>query len=195
MQVRELKIPGVFEFVPPQFPDNRGSFIAPYSEIAFREATGHGLHLAQVNTSISAKNVIRGVHFATVPPGQAKYVYATSGAFLDVVVDLRVGSPTFGVVDYVRLDTDTRAAIFVPDGIGHSVLSLADDSTLNYLCSTGYNPGGEHTINAFDPAFDFPWLVDSKYSGRDFILSDRDAAAPLHSAATDVLPNYADCQA
>ena len=100
---------------------------------------------------MSRAGTLRGVHFADVPPGQAKYVTCPRGAVLDFMVDVRVGSPTFGVVDVVRLDSEHRRAVYLPEGVGHAFLALEDDSTLTYLCSTGYAPGREHGINPLDP--------------------------------------------
>src|SRR5579885_1710214 len=126
MQTRALTIPDAFEFRPTAFPDDRGMFAAPYQEAAFSKAVGHPLTVAQTNHSISRRGVIRGVHFADVPPGQAKYVYCPVGAVLDVVIDLRVGSPTFGAVDTVVLDDADRRAVFIPEGLGHAFCSLRE---------------------------------------------------------------------
>src|SRR5262250_1163782 len=120
MKVRELAVTGAYEFAPKSFADNRGLFVAPYSEQAFVEAIGHPLHVAQTNHSMSRRGVIRGVHFADVPPGQAKYVYCPRGALLDVVIDIRVGSPTFGTWDSVLCDDRNYRAVLVPEGVGHA---------------------------------------------------------------------------
>src|SRR5450756_1879313 len=91
------------------------------------------------------------VHFADVPPSQAKYVTTLSGSFIDFVIDIRVGSPTFGQWDSVLLDTVDRRAIYLAEGLGHAVCSLADNSTVMYLCSATYDPVREHAINPLDP--------------------------------------------
>ena len=96
MQVRELQVPGAFEFTPVQHGDDRGLFLEWFKVEKLVEAIGHPMTLAQANLSVSKAGTLRGVHFADVPPGQAKYVTCPRGAALDVVVDLRVGSPTFG---------------------------------------------------------------------------------------------------
>ncbi|MCZ9337371.1 dTDP-4-dehydrorhamnose 3,5-epimerase, partial [Streptomyces sp. TRM76130] len=98
----------------------------------FREATGYDLSLAQANCSVSRRGVLRGVHFSEVPPGQAKYVTCVRGAVLDVVVDLRTGSPGFGRWEAVRLDDDTRHAVFLAEGLGHAFMALSDDATVVY---------------------------------------------------------------
>ncbi|MBO0841273.1 MAG: dTDP-4-dehydrorhamnose 3,5-epimerase family protein [Sciscionella sp.] len=191
MRVRELKIPGAFEFTPTVFGDDRGLFTVPFAQDAFVEAVGHPLRLGQTNHSVSSAGVIRGVHFADVPPGQAKYVYCPYGALLDVLVDLRVGSPTFGVHDAVRLDADEPRAIYVPEGIGHAFVALADHTVCAYLCSTGYNPAREHGVHPLDPALELPWPADIEP-----VLSNKDRAAPTLADAESagLLPSYADCQ-
>lgn len=192
MKVRELTVGGAFEFIPAVFPDDRGLFVAPYSEPAFVEALGHPLHVAQANTSLSHRGVVRGVHFADVPPGQAKYIYCPRGALLDVIIDIRVGSPTFGQWDAVRLDDAEYRAVYVAEGLGHAFLALEDNTSMAYLCSTGYNPTAEHGINPLDPALGLPWP-----STMEFVLSDRDRAAPTlaNLLAGGLLPDYATCQA
>src|SRR4051794_12136610 len=99
-----MKVPGAWEITPKQFGDPRGVFLEWFKEGPFVEAVGHPLDLRQANASVSAAGVVRGIHFADVPPSQAKYVTCPVGAVLDVVVDIRVGSPTFGQWDAVLLD-------------------------------------------------------------------------------------------
>ena len=190
METRALAIPDAFEFRPKPFPDARGLFAAPYQEPAFSKAVGHPLTVAQTNHSISRRGVIRGVHFADVPPGQAKYVYCPRGRLLDIVVDLRVGSPTFGQWDTVELDDTTLNCVYVPEGLGHAFVALEDDTAMSYLCSTGYNPAAEHGIDPFDPDLALPWPADL-----DPILSDKDASAPTlaEAQASGLLPHYTDC--
>lgn len=192
MQVRELAVPGGYEFCPPVFPDDRGLFVAPFQEPAFRDAAGHGLHVAQTNHSVSRPGVVRGVHFADVPPGQAKYVYCPRGALLDVAVDVRTGSPTFGSWDVVRLDSETYRAVYLAEGIGHAFVALADDTVMTYLCSTSYAPDREHTVNPLDPALGLPWPADVEP-----VRSGKDTAAPTLAEAAEagLLPSWQDCQA
>jgi epimerase EvaD len=192
MQVRELAVPDAYEFTPRAFPDNRGLFVAPFQESAFLEAVGYPLRVAQTNHSVSQRGVVRGVHFADTPPGQAKYVYCPSGALLDVIVDLRVGSPTFGRWDAVRVDATEYRAVYVAEGLGHAFVALEDDTVMSYLCTTGYHPGGEHGISPLDPALRLPWPTDV-----ELILSDKDTHAPslAEAEAAGLLPSYADCLA
>lgn len=190
MQVRELAVPGAFEFTPVQHGDDRGLFLEWFKIDLLRNAIGHPLELAQANLSVSKAGTLRGIHFADVPPGQAKYVSCPAGAVLDFIVDVRVGSPTFGAVDVVRLDGVDRRAVYLSEGLGHAFLALEDGSTLTYLCSTGYAPGREHGINPLDPALKLPLPADI-----EFVLSDKDAAAPTLAAARDVglLPTWTAC--
>lgn len=192
MEVRELKIPGAFEFTPRSFPDERGVFVSPYQEEPFVKAVGHPLRLAQSNHSRSRRGSVRGLHFADVPPGQAKYLYCPAGALLDVVVDIRTGSPTFGEWDAVRLDPVDFRAVYVPEGVGHAFVALEDDTVISYLCSTPYNPHAEHGICPMDPALALPWP-----SELDLLLSEKDTAAPTLTAAESagLLPSYEDCLA
>lgn len=192
MKVRELLVPGAFEFTPIQHKDGRGLFLEWFKVDRLAEAVGHPLALAQANLSVSTAGTLRGVHFADVPPGQAKYVTCPRGAVLDFVVDIRVGSPTFGVCDVVRLDGEDRRAVYLSEGLGHAFLALEDDSTLTYLCPTGYSPGREHGINPLDPALNLPLPP-----GVDFVLSDKDATAPTlaHAAERGLLPDWQTCRA
>lgn len=192
MEARELSIPGAFEFNPRTFPDGRGLFVAPFQESAFRQTVGYPLRVAQTNHSVSRRGALRGVHFADVPPGQAKYVYCPKGALLDVVIDIRVGSPTFGKWDAVVLDSVEFKALYVAEGLGHAFMALQDDTTMTYLCTTGFNPTAEHGIHPLDPALGLPWPGDVEP-----LLSDKDAAAPTlaEAEAAGLLPDYQECLA
>ncbi|HEY4018232.1 MAG TPA: dTDP-4-dehydrorhamnose 3,5-epimerase [Pseudonocardiaceae bacterium] len=190
MQARALTVPDAFEFRANTFPDNRGVFAAPYQEEVFSKTVGHPLTVGQTNHSISRRGTIRGVHFADVPPGQGKYIYCPRGRLLDFIIDVRVGSPTFGQWDSVELDDTTLNAVYLPEGLGHAFVALAEDTVMTYLCTTGYNPGGEHGIDPLDSDLALPWPTDLEP-----ILSDKDAAAPSLAEAQriDLLPRYADC--
>ena len=192
MQVRELRVPGAFEITPVQHGDDRGVFLEWFKDGVFTEALGHRFDLKQANISVSSKGTMRGVHFADVPPGQAKYVTCISGAVLDVAVDIRVGSPTFGVSDSVLLDEVDRRVIYLSEGIGHVFLALTDGAVVSYLCSEGYAPGREHGIYPLDPALGIDWPADVEP-----LLSPKDAAAPTlaEAEAAGLLPAYADCTA
>ncbi len=192
MQVDELKVPGAWSFTPRQFPDPRGVFLEWFKGAVLEQAVGHPLTVEQANHSVSSRGTLRGVHFADVPPGQAKYVYCTRGAVLDVVVDLRVGSPTFGVSDAVQLDDQDRRGIYLSEGLGHAFLALTDDANVTYLCSKPYAPGREHGVHPLDPELELPWPPDV-----EALLSEKDSAAPTLAEARQagLLPDYAQCQA
>lgn len=193
MTYRELAVPGAWEITPRQHGDPRGVFLEYFQGAPFAAATGHGFDLQQANCSVSAAGVLRGIHYADVPPGQAKYVTCARGAVLDVVVDIRVGSPTFGTWDSVLLDDVDRRAIYLSEGLGHAFISLEDDSTVLYLCSTGYSPGREHGIHPLDPEVGITWPTTARDgSSIEPQLSDKDLAAPLLRDAVDggLLPRY-----
>ena len=116
MKVRELSIPDAYEVSTDVFPDERGLFLNPFRADVLAEAIGHPLAVAQTNHSVSRAGVVRGIHFALLPPGQAKYVYCPRGAALDVVVDIRIGSPAYGRHDVVRLDDRDFRAVYLAEG-------------------------------------------------------------------------------
>lgn len=189
MLVRQLTVPGAWEVTPRQYGDDRGVFLEWFKAPVFAEQARHDLRLAQANLSVSAAGVVRGIHFADVPPGQAKYVTCAKGAVLDVVVDIRVGSPTFGAWDSALLDDVARRAIYLSEGLGHAFCSLEDGSTVMYLCSTGYASGREHGIHPLDSKIGIDWPSVGR-DGRPLTLqlSPKDASAPsLDQAARDGL--------
>jgi len=198
VQTRELSVPGAFEITPQQFGDPRGVFLEWFKDAPFTAAAGHAFDLQQANLSVSAAGVVRGIHFADVPPSQAKYVTCAKGAVLDVVVDIRVGSPTFGRWDSVLLDDVDRRAIYLSEGLGHAFMSLEDDSTVLYLCSAPYAPGREHGIHPLDPAVGIEWPRTGR-DGRPLepLLSDKDAVAPTLDEAREqgLLPRLEDVEA
>jgi dTDP-4-dehydrorhamnose 3,5-epimerase len=187
---RELSISGAWEITPTVHADSRGMFFEWFTDDEFAAMTGHRLDLRQANCSVSSAGVLRGLHFAQLPPSQAKYVTCTRGAVFDVVVDIRVGSPTFGRWDSVLLDDVDRRSIYVSEGLAHGFLALQDDSTVTYMCSAPYDPRREHTINALDPAIGIAW------PRTDVTLSERDAGAPsLGEVRTaGLLPSWDEAQ-
>ena len=191
MKVTELAVPDAFAIHPRQFQDERGTFLEWYRHEAVTEAVGYPLILAQANCSVSKRGSVRGIHYADVPPGQAKYVTCVRGAVLDVIVDIRVGSPAFGQWDTVRLDDRDRAAVYLAEGLGHGFVALTDDATVVYLCSSVYNPMAERGLNPLDPEIGIQWPADLQP-----ILSDKDTSAPgLSAAATaGLLPDYGTCR-
>jgi dTDP-4-dehydrorhamnose 3,5-epimerase len=185
-----LGIEGAWVRTPRIHHDDRGSFLEAFHDEEFAADVGYRLDVAQVNCSVSRRGVLRGVHFADVPPGQAKYVSCMRGAIIDVVVDLRVGSPGFGSWKAVRLDDQNRRSVFIAEGLGHAFMALTDECTVVYMCSTPYAPGREHGVHPLDPAIGISWPADVEP-----VLSEKDAAAPSLASALDsgLLPRYADC--
>ncbi|MFF8861082.1 dTDP-4-dehydrorhamnose 3,5-epimerase [Streptomyces sp. NPDC015139] len=190
--MRQLGIADAWVLEPRVFPDERGSFHEWYRGAEFREATGYDLELAQANMSVSARGVLRGIHFADVPPGQAKYVTCVRGAVLDVVVDIRVGSPTYARWEAVRLDDESRRAVFLAEGLGHAFMALTDDAAVVYLCSAGYAPQREHGLHPLDPQLGIAWP-----EGVEPVLSAKDTEAPTLAEAeqSGLLPTYKECSA
>lgn len=160
MKIRPLGVEGSFEVTPTPRSDPRGLFLEWYRFDHLAEEVGHPLRLAQANISVSTAGVVRGIHFANVPPGQAKYITCVRGALLDVVVDIRIGSPTFGRWETVRLDDVDRRCVYVAEGLGHGYCALTD-ATIVYLCSETYNPTGEHGVHPLDPELAIEWPTDA----------------------------------
>jgi len=188
VQIRELEVPDSYEITPVLRGDDRGIFYEWYRFDLLEEVIGHPLTLRQANTSVSQRGVVRGIHFADIPVGQAKYVTALSGAVLDFAVDIRVGSPTFGRWDSVLLDTVDRKAIYLSEGLGHLFVALTDEATVSYLVSDTYRPEREHGISPLDAdiALRFP------DSAGELLLSPKDSEAPTlaEAHAAGLLPSY-----
>ena len=192
MKVRELTIPDAYEISTDVFPDDRGLFVNPFRADVLAEAIGRPFEVRQTNHSASRRGAVRGLHFALLPPGQAKYVYVPRGAVLDIVVDIRVGSPTFGRHEVLRLDDRDFRAVYLSEGLGHCAVALEDDTVLSYLCSTTYDPAREKGINPLDPALALPIP-----EGITPLLSPKDTTAPTLAEARELglLPTYEDCRA
>lgn len=185
--MKALSIEGAWLVTPQVHHDERGSFFELFRASELETVLGYWPRTAQANCSVSRRGVIRGVHFADVPPGQAKYVSCASGAILDVVADIRVGSPTFGQWEAVRLDEDNRHAVYIAPGLGHAFTALSERATVVYLCSEPYAPGREHGIHPLDPELGIAWPA-----GVPPVLSPKDAAAPTLAEASraGLLPRY-----
>jgi dTDP-4-dehydrorhamnose 3,5-epimerase len=193
VNIRELAIPDSYEVTPKIFTDDRGLFLEAYRFDHLRAATGRSIDLAQLNTSVSHRGVVRGIHYADVPPSQAKYVTVAQGAILDFVIDIRVGSPTFGAWDSVVLDSEERRAVFISEGLGHAFISLTDDTVVSYLVTSVFNASAEHGINPLDGdiALSFPAEAGTP------LLSPKDTEAPslAEAAAGGLLPDWEQCRA
>jgi dTDP-4-dehydrorhamnose 3,5-epimerase len=191
MEIRPLAIEGAWEIVPKLFSDSRGLFAEGFRVDHLAKHIGHEMQVRQTNISVSTAGALRGIHYSDVPPSQAKYVTATSGVFVDYVVDLRVGSPTFGRWDSLVLDSMDRRAVYLSEGLGH-VLACVEDGTAVYLCSEVYAPSRERTVSPLDG--DVALILPEGFTP---VVSERDAAAPSFADAESrgLLPSYADCVA
>ena len=191
MESQPIEIAGAWRLTPKQYGDDRGAFLEWFRIDLLEEAIGRVFNARQANHSISKRGTLRGIHFADVPPGQAKLVYCPRGAVLDVVVDVRAGSPTFGAWQAMRLDDVDRCGAFISEGLGHAFVALTDDASVIYLTSTTYNPGAEREVNPLDPAIGIDWTIGND----ELLLSPKDAAAPSLAEAEQrgLLPSYDEC--
>ncbi|WP_103565521.1 dTDP-4-dehydrorhamnose 3,5-epimerase family protein [Actinomadura rubteroloni] len=187
-----LSLDGAHLISPVPHPDERGELYQIFDSGELRAAVGHAMRVSQANCLVSRRGAIRGIHFAEVPPGQAKYVMCPSGSVLDVIVDLRVGSPTFGHWESVVLDDARPRCVYVAEGLGHALMALSERAAVVYLCSRPYTPEREHAVNPMDDSIGIDWPADIQP-----ILSERDRGAPTLAEAerAGVLPTYAACQA
>ena len=185
-----MKIEGSWVFEPKKFDDERGSFHEVFKLSQISEALGRSFEVKQANHSISKAGVIRGIHWADVPPGQAKYVSCFRGKIWDVVIDIRVGSPTFGQWDAAEISAENRKSVLIEEGLGHVFLSLEDNSVVSYLCSEPFNPGAEHGINPLDEDLAIPFA--SKWDKTTFVISPKDLEAPSFAEALSraLLPKF-----
>lgn len=190
MLISEMTVPGAYRIEPEHVPDSRGLFFESVKSSALLEGTGWELTVGQVNFSVSKRNTLRGIHGTTVPPGQGKFITCVRGFVLDIAIDIRVGSPTFGHYDITYQSPESGTAVFLPDGIGHAFLALTDDTCMAYLCSEEYEPGTMIDIDALDPDLALPWRLTEPP-----IRSAKDAAAPslAEAAAAGLLPTYEQC--
>ncbi len=188
MEFIPLGIPGAYRVSNVVHADDRGEFVEWFRIDKMHTATGYRFPVSQANLSRSAKGVVRGIHFADVPPGQAKLVTCLSGAIRDVVVDIRVGSPTFGTWEAVDLDSASRDAVLLPVGVGHAFVAKDDNTLVAYLVSDVYTPHAEHGIHPLDSdlAIDFGFTPDQ------LLLSPKDQQAPTmaDAQAAGLLPVF-----
>ncbi|MEU6838666.1 MULTISPECIES: dTDP-4-dehydrorhamnose 3,5-epimerase family protein [Streptomyces] len=191
MEAKELGVVGAHVFTPQVFADSRGAFVSPFQEEAFVRQTGHRLFpVEQISHSRSRRGVVRGVHFTRTPPGMAKYVYCPRGRALDIIVDLRRGSPTFGRHATVVLDPVDFRAVYFPVGLGHAFVALEDDTVMAYTLSLAYAPENELALSVYDPdlALSLPEDIEPVVSERDRVAQSLEQA--LESG---VLPDYEQC--
>ena len=181
MQRLETRLDGLVLLAPAVHGDERGFFVETFRADVAREY-GIPTEFVQDNHSRSRKGTLRGIHFQT-HPGQGKLVRVARGRVLDVVVDLRRGSPTFGEWEGVELDDTGGAALWIPVGFGHGFLVLSEVADFVYKCTNYYDPATEAGIRFDDPAVGIEWPSDI-----ELLYSARDAEAPLLSDVADTLP-------
>jgi dTDP-4-dehydrorhamnose 3,5-epimerase len=189
VEIRELAVPHAWEITPVIHSDDRGAFLESFRADTLAEVTGRSFELRQGNTSISRRGVARGVHYADVDAaggGQAKYVTVLVGSVTDYIIDIRVGSPTFGTWDSVELDATNRKAVFLSEGLGHLFVVTSETATVNYLVNDVYRPDREHGISPVDPA------LGLELAASDLVLSAQDVAAPTLADAAEagLLPTW-----
>ena len=187
----DLPISGAWVYVPRVFGDDRGSFHEAFRAEQFTEKLGYPLNIAQSNLSRSGANVIRGIHLAEVPPGQAKLVTCVAGGVTDVLVDLRIGSPTYGKNLQIPLTEENNYALFVPLGVGHGVASEQRGATLYYLVTEAYDPEREFGLFPFDATLGIDWPVEQSAA----VLSEKDSAAPHLKEVEERLSSFNEVRA
>jgi dTDP-4-dehydrorhamnose 3,5-epimerase len=175
----ELSIPGLFVLESPVWSDDRGLFREWFKDEDF-QAAGVAFHARQSNLSVSKKNVVRGLHYSMAPEGQAKVVTCAHGELDDVIVDIRVGSPTFGQHEIVHLAASEERSVYVPVGVAHGFCVTSDTGALTYLLSSPFNASYELEINPFDTELNVGWTIDG-----EAIVSPKDAGAPTFRERRD----------
>lgn len=182
MEYIKTDIPGVVILKPRVFTDSRGYFMETYRHTDFTEHVGE-INFVQDNESASAYGVVRGLHFQRMPHSQSKLVRCVSGKVLDVAVDLRAGSPTFGRHVSVVLDSQLGNQLFIPRGFAHGYTVLSTRAVFQYKCDAYYHPEAEGGIDPFDPALGIDWGI----AREDAIVSEKDAARPRLADIIDTL--------
>ena len=171
MKINKLSIDGAFESIPQTHVDSRGYFRESFNIQEINKSISVSFLPIQGNISVSRKSVIRGIHFSNSTAGQAKYVTCTFGSVRDVIIDLRLGSPTFLKIEYIELNPSIGNSIFVPAGVGHGFVAREDNSMVSYLLNSVYEPTTEQAINPFDDQMGIDWNTKNP------ILSERDLNA------------------
>lgn len=177
MKLTPLAIEGAWLAESPVWSDERGFFREWFKSEEVFTATGIDFSVQQANISKSQKGAIRGIHYSLAPQGQAKWVTCVQGAIVDVIVDIRPDSPTYGQHVAVDLKGSEGRAVLVGAGLGHSFISLEDNSIISYLLSSPFAPEFEFEIQPTDPALNIDWHLGS-VDGVGIILSPKDAQAP-----------------
>jgi dTDP-4-dehydrorhamnose 3,5-epimerase len=191
MKTSALKISGSWLIEFQKFEDNRGYFYESFKEEDFQKQIGRQLSIKQTNTSSSSKGSVRGIHYALVPPSQAKLVQCQRGSIKDYVIDIRVGSPTFGKFEEIELSESSPTAIFIEEGLAHAFVALENNTIVTYYVNEKFNPEREKGINPFDKTLNVQW------PDLELILSEKDKSAiSLDEAKSqEILPLFDECKA
>jgi len=179
MEYKETDIPGVWIIEPKIFLDERGYFMEAYKQEEFEAHVGR-VNFIQENESCSTKGVLRGLHYQSKPYSQAKLVRVIRGKVLDVAVDIRIGSPTFGKHVAVELSEKNKRQLYIPQGFAHGFKVMSDEAVFTYKVDNPYMPAYEHTISYKDPVIDIDWKTDDSL---ELILSEKDRMGCLLSEA------------
>ncbi len=174
MEIKQTGIDGLLIIKPRIFLDNRGYFFEAYSQREFRKNVSD-IAFVQDNESRSARGVLRGLHFQKTPYSQAKLVRVIKGEVLDVAVDLRRGSSTFGQHSAVKLSDENKLQIFIPRGFAHGFVVLSEEAILQYKCDNYYAPDHEGSLLWNDPVLNIDWLIPEE----EIVLSEKDKHSPL----------------
>ena len=190
MKAQPLKISGSWKIEFQKFDDNRGFFYESFKEEDFKKLIGRNLNIKQTNTSSSSKGSVRGIHYALVPPSQAKLVQCQRGSIKDYVIDIRVGSPTFGQFEEIELSENSASAVFIEEGLAHAFVALENQTVVTYFVTEKYNPEREKGINPFDKTLNVKWPE------LELILSEKDKQAISIEEAKNqgLLPSFDECK-
>ena len=190
MKAQPLKISGSWKIDFQKFDDNRGFFYESFKEEDFKKLIGRNLNIKQTNTSSSSKGSVRGIHYALVPPSQAKLVQCQRGSIKDYVIDIRVGSPTFGQFEEIELNENSASAVFIEEGLAHAFVALENQTVVTYFVTEKYNPEREKGINPFDKTLNVQW------PDLELVLSEKDKQAiSLEEAKNQgLLPSFDECK-
>ena len=180
MKVTPLAIAGAWLIESPVYPDDRGIFREWFKLEALKEIGVPAFEVRQANTSISKRGVIRGIHYSPEIDGQTKLVTCTSGSVLDVIVDLRPESPTYGDHLEVELSESLGKCVYVSSGLGHGFQALKDNSVITYLLDKEYSPENEFGVNPLDPNLNIKWPLS------DFHVSEKDRTSANFSRINEV---------
>ncbi|MDG1915933.1 MAG: dTDP-4-dehydrorhamnose 3,5-epimerase [Crocinitomix sp.] len=170
MTIEKFDIEGLLLISPKVFKDDRGHFFESFNQSAFEKAVGASVSFCQDNESFSHKNVLRGLHFQKPPFAQGKLVRVTNGAVIDVAVDLRSNSATYGQYQKVMLSADNKKQFWMPAGFAHGFITLTDNTVFNYRCTNYYDKASEGGLNWNDPVLNIDWENDDTP-----ILSEKDS--------------------